>query len=408
MLTSLRSPKKALRSALDRAVLPYVEQLRRDLTPAPCLDQGLPSQPDEPDTDRYVVPSTVFHSTLHELRTLELGRVSKGARRALSVGASGRWYFDWFAEHYGPLEEHIGVEAFEPRPEDLPAYVRWIESTADRFEDVADGHVGLVFAGQTSEHLWAAELADFLLEANRVLEDGGLLVLDSPNRLITEHLYWSHGGHTVELSSAEMSSLLRLAGFEVEVTRGAWMCRLNGEVWQLEDRIDDPAALTRRIALGPENPDDCFVWWIDARKGPRRPEPESLHRETARLYAEHWGTRVSRGMWAGPGSPGPHTGETGSLKATSLPFYLHPGDWRLTLNLSEGTWSDVTRTDIALTLPGDHELVKLTLQDASPEGDSRTWTFDLEHLAFAVTLTVDIASDEPVRLAMPLTWSTTL
>jgi S-formylglutathione hydrolase FrmB len=30
-----------------------------------------------------------------------------GARTVLSVGASGSWYLDWFAEAYGDVERHI-------------------------------------------------------------------------------------------------------------------------------------------------------------------------------------------------------------------------------------------------------------------------------------------------------------
>ena len=57
------------------------------------------------------VPGDEFHSILHTLRTAELRCVPKGARRVVSVGASGRWYFDWFEECVGPLELHVGVEA---------------------------------------------------------------------------------------------------------------------------------------------------------------------------------------------------------------------------------------------------------------------------------------------------------
>ena len=40
-------------------------------------------------------PSDFFHNALHALRTLELERVPRVGTRALSVGANGRWYFEW-------------------------------------------------------------------------------------------------------------------------------------------------------------------------------------------------------------------------------------------------------------------------------------------------------------------------
>ena len=40
--------------------------------------------------------------------------------------------------------------------------------------------------GQTVEHVWPEELAGFLSEANRVLGPQGWIVLDSPNRRITQ------------------------------------------------------------------------------------------------------------------------------------------------------------------------------------------------------------------------------
>jgi len=58
---------------------------------------------------------------------------------------------------------------------------RYTAATADRFEGVEDDSVDLVFAGQTTEHLWAHELTGFLLQAHRVLHVDGLLVMDSPN-----------------------------------------------------------------------------------------------------------------------------------------------------------------------------------------------------------------------------------
>ena len=139
----------------------------------------------------------------------------------LSVGANGSWYFEWFRQSVGDVTEHIGIEAYLPRPDDLPGYVTWVANTADQMIDVASGSVDLVFAGQTTEHLWAHELVGFLSEAHRVLRAGGRLSLDSPNQHVTQHLLWSHGEHTIELDEQEFSELLELAGFACSTWRGS-------------------------------------------------------------------------------------------------------------------------------------------------------------------------------------------
>ena len=81
----------------------------------------------------------------------------RGARTVLSVGASGAWYFDWFDRAYGAVERHIAVEAFLPRPDELPENVEWLAADLagpDGVASVDSGSVDLVFSGQNIEHLW--------------------------------------------------------------------------------------------------------------------------------------------------------------------------------------------------------------------------------------------------------------
>src|SRR4051794_37667394 len=165
--------KRSMRRLLDRAATPYVNQIQSAVTVSADLSSNAPHSGDTGEPDAFQVPSDYFHGLLHELRTLELERVPKGARQVLSVGANGRWYFDWFEHSYGPVDRHVGVEAYEPKPAHLPPYVQWIVNTADKMSGVEDASVDLVFAGQTTEHLWADELAGFLLESHRVLTEGG-------------------------------------------------------------------------------------------------------------------------------------------------------------------------------------------------------------------------------------------
>ncbi len=139
-----------------------------------------------------------FYALLHELRSHALADMPAGARTMLSAGCSGRWYFDWIEERYGRVERHIGVEAYMPRPADLPGNVEWLPRDVSHVPEVASGSVDFVFSGQNIEHLWPDQVAGFLLESHRVLAPGGWIVIDSPNRELTHPLVWTHPEHTVE------------------------------------------------------------------------------------------------------------------------------------------------------------------------------------------------------------------
>lgn len=136
-----------------------------------------------------------FNELLHTLRTNELQQMPKGAKIFLSAGCAGRWYFDWIRENYAGITRHFGIEAYSPKPDDLPDEVTWLADHIHDMKSVAGNEVDLVFAGQTVEHLWPDQLAGFLCEANRVLKQDGWLVLDSPNRSITQALGWCQPEH---------------------------------------------------------------------------------------------------------------------------------------------------------------------------------------------------------------------
>jgi SAM-dependent methyltransferase len=405
MNPAIQTLKTRTRGVLDRVFMPYVDRAAQqivDLRAASESSEGA-GPVAEPAGDVAVqVPSDFFHNALHELRTVELEGVRKGGRTALSVGASGRWYFDWFERHVGPVDRHIGVEAFEPMPDDLPDYVSWLVSTADHFDGVEDGSVDVVFAGQTTEHLWSHELVGFLEESNRVLGDDGVLVIDSPNRLVTEHLHWSHGGHTIEISAGEMTELLELAGFQVERLRGAWRCRFDDRVLELEESMDDPAVVVRRVVEGGERPDDSFVWWIDARPV-GEPDHDALVRRCDELFVAHWDTRVARGLWPGPGHDGPLiTPASAPVELRNLPFMLHRGRWRLTLRAASGTLNALTGLTVDLVLPGDHPVASLDAPVSEGPGE-RSWEFDIAQLMFALQLVIRVeGATSDVRLAMPI------
>lgn len=395
-----QSLKHGARQIVDRLARPYVSQIESAVrsSEADVLSALTSPKSTEVLSDGWRPPSDTFHMAMHELRTLELERVPKGCRHVLSVGAQGGWYFDWFRRAYGDVDLHVGVEAFEARPNDLPDYAVWIENTADRMHDVAAGSIDLVFAGQTTEHLWAAELVGFLVESHRVLRANGLLVVDSPNRLVTEHLYWSHGGHSIEISAGEAAMLLELAGFEVVDVHGIWSCVIDGRVVELEDCLEDSAVLVRRAISGRDQPDQCFVWWINARRLDTEPQLEALTRAVGDLFERHWLTRVSRGFFPAPGVGRElDTGAAGRLAAT-LPFMLHAGSWRATIKLSQGSWADLAGPRLVLELPGEHTVFSWDLTADDVELDFELGSV---HFALSFVLIAD-AVLRPVTIEFPI------
>jgi hypothetical protein len=233
-----------------------------------------------------------------------------------------------------------------------------------------------------------------------VLVEGGQLVIDSPNRLVTEHLDWSHGGHTIELSAAEMSELLELAGFEVTTTHGLWLCRIGERVLELEEALDDGGVTCRRIGDATDRPDDSFVWWINAVKA-AAPESAALAARVKALFDQHWNTRVSRGMWPGPGSDEPFLGGDGQSHIASLPFMIRPGTWTLSVSTRDED-ADVAGMTARIALPGGNALHELGTPDVV-EGRTTRWTFHQDALALAVSIEVVAPpTASPATIVMPV------
>ena len=275
------------RRAVDKVVQPYVDQVvDRVARVAVSSDAALPAH------------FTVLQETLHEARTLALADVPKGAGRVLSAGASGTWYFRWIEDVYGPVAHHIGVEAYSPRPDGLPANVEWIAAdlaAPGGIHTIGTHGVDLVFSGQNVEHLWPEQMVTFFEEASRVLRPDGLLVIDSPNRALTAAYRWSMAEHTVELTPSEAADVLSAAGFAVERMKGVWLCRDHGELLPLEaDPLSTGSAgIVRRFALAAARPDESFIWWAEARRV-ADPQPRLLRSLVHDLFAANWDERVSR------------------------------------------------------------------------------------------------------------------
>ncbi|MFV0525095.1 MAG: methyltransferase domain-containing protein [Acidimicrobiales bacterium] len=233
-----------------------------------------------------------MNEVLHALRTAQLGRSRAGGPSVLlSAGCSGRWYFDWVADHFGPVDHHIGVEYYSPEPDDLPGNVTWIANTVGRMEAVDDASVDVVFSGQNIEHLWPADMVGFMLEANRVLRPGGRLIMDSPNRAVTQRLRWTHPEHIIELTPDEMTELAGAAGFEVDTLVGLWDCHDGGGPVAFAPA--DEAAMARRALSGLDHPDTSFIWWAEAeRTGPA--DVDRLTRAVDRIGRLAWHDRTQR------------------------------------------------------------------------------------------------------------------
>jgi SAM-dependent methyltransferase len=217
-----------------------------------------------------------FPQFFHELRTCELKKVPNEGDTVLSAGCAGSWYFDWFRQSYaGTIRRHIGIDAYSPRPPDLPPEAVWTANSVQDMNGVGNGEVDLIFAGQMIEHLWPLEFVGLLTEAHRVLRPGGRIVMDSPNRDITTALRWSHREHIIEYTTSEISEILESAGFDVISIRGLWLCRSNGRTLSLFSP-EDPSRRQRRIADADQRPEDSFSWWVEAFRGRRLPNRAEL------------------------------------------------------------------------------------------------------------------------------------
>jgi SAM-dependent methyltransferase len=239
-----------------------------------------------------------FSLFLHDLRTRELGRLPAGAKVVLSGGASGGWYFDWFQSHYPTtVERHIGVEAFAPEPDDLPPRVEWISASLGDLRPVESGSVDLVFGGQVIEHLWPDEISGFLSAAHRVLRRGGDLVLDSPNRRVTQAINWLHPEHTVEFTVDEIVELLQLAGFEDVRVRGVLLAYDSARHRYLTlGELGGKAGRHGRAESAAAKPEESFVWWAEATRGNRKPAEDALQRRVRDLFSRFRKYRLNHSM----------------------------------------------------------------------------------------------------------------
>ncbi|HXE17224.1 MAG TPA: methyltransferase domain-containing protein [Stellaceae bacterium] len=263
---------------------------------------------------------------LHALRGGMLAEMPRPVETMVSAGCAGSWYFEWIERHYGRVPRHFGFEYYVKRPDDLPDNVVWIEDTCARMDAIPDGGADLVFSGQNIEHLWPDDTAAFLAEASRIVRPGGWIVIDSPNRALTEKLAWRHPEHTVELTPSEMSDLLRVAGFTVTKCVGLWLCRdpADGRVLSFDPNVPAEGwSVPHRIAAARDRPDDSFIWWIEAQRNRAPPDPGAIRRQVDSVTAPVWATLLDR-LAIGPGM-------TEEMRGGIPWIVAAPGDMRIAM-----------------------------------------------------------------------------
>ncbi len=254
-------------------------------------------------------PFPDINHLLHYLRSSKLANLPKGITRLVSAGCASTWYFNWIEEMYGPIKSHTGVEFYAPKPADLPKNVQWVTNSAGHMPDVPDRSADALISGQNLEHLWPEEVTGFLLESHRILDEHGLLQIDSPNRAITSQLNWSHPEHTVELTVSEIKTLCTLAGFDVIKCLGIWLCKTpKGKKLLPFEQMKrfGKMRMAKRIRLSNSYPELSFIWWIEARKSSRLPKVNKLKSTMNDIFSKAWAERCQRmltvigvrdGMW---------------------------------------------------------------------------------------------------------------
>ncbi|WP_165769578.1 methyltransferase domain-containing protein [Arboricoccus pini] len=276
-----------------------LEPLRKDIHKLNERLDGLPANPVAGGERTGTPPVAVdINMQLHQARSAYLRQLPKNCEVFVSAGCAGLWYFEWVQECYGDIGRHLGVEYYSPKPEGLPDNVVWIENTCSDMSAVRDKEADLVFSGENMEHLWPEEVCGFYKEAARILKPGGLLVIDSPNRAITTDLNWSHPEHTVELTVDEAIELTQLSGFDITAVKGIWLCRdpATGQTLPFVPGQGDSISIVERNVMAVNDPENSFIWWIEARRNEKAVEAEALERRMSGIFAAAWPERLTRSI----------------------------------------------------------------------------------------------------------------
>jgi Methyltransferase domain len=347
----------------------------------------------------------------------------------LSGGASGTWYFEWFQSNYpSAIERHIGVEAFAPKPDDLPSEVDWVSGSLQDLQPVATGSVDLAFGGQVLEHLWPDEVVGFLIAAHRVLRQGGHIALDSPNRRVTQSIGWLHPEHTAEFTVDEIVELLGLAGFDDIRVRGVLVAydTERHRYLSLEELAAERGRIERAEGAA-SRPEDSFVWWAEAKRGKRAPDESALRCRACELFASFRAYRLSHAMsCAGDVAVTPYAGRIvrsarGHAGVILFGPYIPvpPGKWSASFDVAAVDVSKQSRHARVATLEVAHAHSRIAAREITADeldGDRR-WShhdvsFGVDETTMGVEFrvvsegsvdllaraSVDLQPAEPIRL----------
>lgn len=355
-----------------------------------------------------------LNQLLHDCRSARLRMMPLVGDTLVSAGCAGNWYFDWIEQRLGRTETHIGIEYYTPRPDTLPDNVRWIENTVGDMNAIPDASCDTVLSGQNLEHLWPEEVVGFFAEAWRVLRSGGLLEVDSPNRLVTEPLCWSHPEHTVELTPNEARRLATLSGFDVAGLWGLWLCAdpQTDAIWTL-----DPASsiadwtIPERIQLAERDPDRSFIWWLEARKAQRQPDVAAMTRLMTSIFDTAWPERTSRFLNAigrretEAGETWVQVGADESGAAVYGPYMpLRAGRYRSTTRIRATQARGGSKVRIDVVGDGGREIVvqELTVAELEARDGQVVCEFDLSELEFGMQARVFSPGGVEMAVRLPV------
>ena len=88
----------------------------------------------------------------------------------------------------------------------------------------AEGSIDVVFTSNFLEHLRTKiDLTACLSEAHRTLRPGGMFIAMGPNIRLVDGAYWDFFDHYLPLSERSIGEALQLSGFDVELSRAAFL-----------------------------------------------------------------------------------------------------------------------------------------------------------------------------------------
>ena len=193
-------------------------------------------------------------------RIVDLGGSCQGSSRGAMVELGYPYRFERLTVVDLPSPERHelyrteGDRAFETVETELGP-VDYLYQSMTSLVPIPDRSVGLVYSGQSIEHVTRAEAATTYREVRRVLRPGGWFALDTPNARLTrlQQDEFVDPDHKHEYTHAELAADLAAAGFEIVEARGL---NYAGPIRAREEF--DALRIARNCGLFSEI-EDCYV-----------------------------------------------------------------------------------------------------------------------------------------------------